>query len=173
MRPFQVLFALLVVATVLVATALALRARRAQRDGDDGVDVDAPLQRLRGFHIFGPDEDEEHRRVHVPVLPRERPAAPPPPSAPVVTRTFLPPPPPSAPKANGSNGSNGSNGHVTLTGTAAAPRPLRPAASQRPNIDDQLGRDILLVEDDDSIATMYLMLLGSRGDASRHARGGV
>jgi CheY-like chemotaxis protein len=65
------------------------------------------------------------------------------------------PPSPAATKANG-------NGHSNGNGRGA-----------RPRIDDQLGRDILLVEDDDTIATMYLMLLGAKGYGTRHARDGV
>jgi len=188
MRPFQVppgiavtaprvLGALLLLVAVVAALAW-LRTRRTEA-GDDGVaEVDRPLQRLRGFHIFGPDDDEAER-VHVPAIvpsaalsapPPPSAAAPPPPAAPApphqprtVTRTVIPPAPPKPqPQAA-----------VTLNGTAQH-RPRTPRSNgARPNIDEQLDRDILIVEDDDSIATMYLMLLGAKGYGTRHARDGV
>ncbi|HXA28492.1 MAG TPA: response regulator [Candidatus Angelobacter sp.] len=165
--PLRVLVALLLVAAAVATLAWAVVRSRSR----DGASIDEPLQRLRGFHIFGPDDDDDDdRRVHVPLIGRRstgdapRPlAAPPPPSAPAppATRVVLPPAPPSA----------RSNGHGSSTPPA---RPATPRGeAPRPDIDDQLGRDILLVEDDESIATMYLMLLGARGYTTRHAHDGV
>ena len=171
---------LLLVALVAAAAWLGTRRRAAEDDGED--DVDRPLQRLRGFHIFGPDDDEADR-VHVPTLLPVQPSIPPPPSAPApapqasksngstppaVTRTVIPPAPvqkrtiaPAPPAA------------VTLNGTAARPPRAPRSTGAKPNIDEQLGRDILIVEDDDTIATMYLMLLGAKGYTTRHARDGL
>jgi CheY-like chemotaxis protein len=211
MRPFQVPVGITVspsrvlVALFLLAAAIAavawLTTRRAR--AADGDPADEPLQPLRGFHIFGPDEDEDDRRVHVPLIgQRATLAAPPPPSAPtastsaaqqpgpraatpaaplgsaapppatpaaapVVARTLLraaPPAPPATPRPNGHNGHNGT--------TTLRPRAPRGGNGTRPSIDDQLVRDILLVEDDETIATMYLMLLGSKGYGTRHAHDG-
>ena len=180
MRPSQILLGITVspprvmAALLLVAAAIATLAWVAVRRsrGENG-GVDAPLQRLRGFHIFGPDDDDEDRRVHVPLIGRRTtaeavhpaPTVPPPPSAPTParpvtrTRTILPPAP------------------AATTGNANGTTPQRPRAPRgngaRPSIDDQLGRDILLVEDDETIATMYLMLLGAKGYGTRHAHDGV
>lgn len=177
LSPPRVLAALfLLVAAIAVVAWLTVRLGRA----DDAAEVDSPLERLRGFHIFGPDEDEDAPRLHIPLIGRrtvdEAPAeprtvlrVPPPPSAvppaAPVTRTVLPAAPP---PSNGHAASNG-NGHAHLDGRPRTPRP----GAARPDIDDQLGRDILLVEDDDTIATMYLMLLGAKGYGTRHARDGV
>jgi len=191
--PPRVLAALLLLAAVAAAAAAWYNARRT-RGPEEAADVDAPLERLRGFHIFGPDEDDEDRHVHVPLVGRRAappaPSAPPPPSAPApppvartaappatsapaaaVTRTVIPPAPPVAVPGNG-NGKG--NGHAPGGAAPPARRPRTPQSNgSRPDIDEQLGRDILLVEDDETIATMYLMLLGARGYSARHARDGV
>ena len=60
--------AILLAVVVLLALMVAWRRARAA----DAV-ANEPLKRLNGFHIFGPDEDDEDRAVHVPVL-RARPA---------------------------------------------------------------------------------------------------
>lgn len=62
---------LVVVASVLLA--LAIQRRRAQVAEEV---AEESLARLRGFHLFGPDDDESPH-VHVPLL-RERPTARPP-----------------------------------------------------------------------------------------------
>jgi CheY-like chemotaxis protein len=191
MRPFQiplgisvspprVLAALLLLVTAIAAVAW-LVTRRA-RDEEQAEQVDEPLQRLRGFHIFGPDEDGDERTVHVPLIgrrtgleappPPSAPAQPPaaaaapparPPAAPPVTRTILPPAAPKPPAANG-------NGNGTTPHRPSSPRGNGTA---RPSIDEQLGRDILLVEDDETIAGMYQMMLDAKGYSTRHARDGV
>src|SRR5258708_38475534 len=73
--PARLLGGLLLLAIVVsTATLLAWRRMRAAAEA-----VDEPLQRLRGFHIFGPDDDDGDRPpLHTPVLLREasRPAGP-------------------------------------------------------------------------------------------------
>src|SRR5258708_27083567 len=60
-----------VLLAIVVALALVVVGRRVRAVG---AAADEPLKRLTGFHIFGPDDDEEPL-VHVPVL-RARPAVP-------------------------------------------------------------------------------------------------
>jgi len=179
-----------VLLALVVALALLLAWRRARVAA-----VNQPLARLRGFHIFGPDDGEE-TVVHVPVLtgrpvmraraalshPRPipevlwtTPSAPPgTPSAAVATATramatavaAVAPTPDDAPT------------DVTLEGTAAASspprsRPRRPLPDPSRPGDVPLGRDILLVEDDAVIADMYVMLLATKGYTTRHARDGL
>jgi CheY-like chemotaxis protein len=285
--PARLLAGLILLAAVAVA-ALAWRRARAREA------VNAPLQRLRGFHIFGPDEDEDSTPVHIPLLGRRIPdgeepaplrvpvikapspvrreatpnpavpaatvasatappapeprvpaaiaasAAEPPKAVPVPqtrlavaassaatapmaapaaptgaarppavappTRTVLAPAPPVAPRPRpglapappvAASPAAPPNGTVAVPAaqppkaappvartapapTATAPRRPRPAKATSgddtltpANAPDLHGRDILLVEDDDTIATMYVMLLGTKGYSTRHARDGV
>ncbi len=196
MRPFPVpvgitvtparVTALLLLLVAAAAAAAAVWMRRARGTDAEGHSVDSPLERLRGFHIFGPDDDEAER-VHVPKLVRPVSSVPPPPSAPqstadtsaspapaaapappvpaaVVRRTVIPPAAPAAAPTP--------TPAVTLPGVPVSPRRPRSNGS-RPRIEEQLGRDILLVEDDETIASMYLMLLTAKGYTARHARDGV
>jgi CheY-like chemotaxis protein len=248
--------AVLLGVVVLLAIVVSWRRSRAA-----GLAANEPLQRLSGFHIFGPDDedDEPPVHVHVPVL-RARPARsvaasvpaparvaelgriPPPPSAPgngarpAVARTGMPAPRRPGP-AGGHRATTASTRsapaparqpapkpaakpappHSTRAAAAPpphtprpsakhprasapppspAPAPRRPAAQHwttprpaqarvdpapapRPRPKQQrrddlpLAGDILLVEDDVTIATMYQMLLTARGYASRHALDGV
>jgi len=212
-------FGVVVMLAVLLGVRRLVAARRAA--------VDAPLDRLRGFHIFGPDEDDEKEPVlHVPVIvarPVARtasaaPAAPAPraPAAPAAAPTLesmgslavvarplalqslvtwnaaaprvapvatVPPPrrepeqqphPESQPRREPEPQPT----EVVLEGTAAALPPPRRARRPvtRHRVDERDPGDfghILLVEDDETIAGMYEMLLATRGYQTRHARDGV
>jgi CheY-like chemotaxis protein len=55
-----ILFGVVVLLSVLVAWRRFRAARQAA--------IDAPLRRLRGFHIFGPDDDDAELPLHVPVI---------------------------------------------------------------------------------------------------------
>jgi len=293
LSPARLLAGLLLMAAVVAATVAWWR-RRAR---DEQAAADAPLQRLRGFHIFGPDEDEDDVRVHIPLLGRRVDSelrVPPPPSAaargaaPAATNGSAPATEPGNPAAATKPAAAATNGTAPTAAAqpatpaaaktppaqldtsaapvlasaaarlasaqagasaaaarlasaqgsapppaastaaparppaasaapAAPPKPTTPPAPQAPATRtivapaaptratngtapakparrsdngtaapprsrnapptkpdaDFLDRDILLVEDDDTIATMYLMLLGARGYATRHARDGV
>jgi len=241
-----------VLLALVVAVALLLAWRRARIAGRR---VDEPLRRLHGFHIFGPEDDDEPApRVHAPVLtgrpvPGRRTAVPPPPSAPVVpaarpspapatlrpaatavpavlaetirwnvpapapapaaaataTATALapapavprtlpeepaavelaPPPRPARrrsrpaarqedPQPKPEPDPHAGKGHVTLEGTAAPlpGPPPRPRPRNLPADPAEMGH-ILLVEDDETIAGMYAMLLRTKGYTTRHARDGM
>lgn len=199
---------------IVVLVALLVAARRSQTADA----ANAPLKRLKGFHIFGPDdEDDDELPVHVPVL-QGRPAGriPPPPSAPgyrtarsngesslgVPRERALPrerpvpldqPVPWERPAAKERPALREKPAprearEVEVRGrrapanapAAAAPTPptkRRAAAPPKPKPvrgeDLPLDGDILLVEDDVSIASMYQLLLGARGYTSRHAVDGV
>jgi CheY-like chemotaxis protein len=256
-------------ALVLLALVVTLAVVIAWRRGRAGVEgVDAPLKRLNGFHIFGPDDDEEPV-VHVPVL-RARPAVP---GSPAALRRAQSPngtapassarparmPLPAAHRGAAASGSVRSQATaataaaaaVPVSGRAASPRagtptatprprpagakssavaakpaaapkpaaaapkptatarprrtatepslswntpsPARAAADPAPTLERELSGspsrppnpapeprddlpgdgDILLVEDDVTIATMYQMLLSAKGYATRHAQDGV
>jgi len=215
--------AVLLGVVVLLAIMVAWRRSRAA-----GLAADEPLQRLNGFHIFGPDDEDDEPLVHVPVL-RARPARsvaasvpvparvpelgriPPPPSAPgngarpAVAKTGMPAPRRPAPSPSGRAAAGpppqaprppAQRSRRATPPAASPPAPRRPAAQSwatprpakahvdpapapRPRPKQQrrdelpLAGDILLVEDDVTIATMYQMLLHARGYASRHALDGV
>jgi CheY-like chemotaxis protein len=251
-----ILFGVVALLSVLVAWKRFRAARRAA--------VDAPLNRLRGFHIFGPDDDDhDDLPLHVPVIlarpaqpsvtlpgrsaggtggrPAPTPvraaavAAPAHPAAvapsvelpalaarsaaspgaarpasalreappgvaalaePLVTWTAAAvaavaeasPPAPAPRRSNrrppaarsaspAPEAPDGNAADIVLEGTAAvtpgSAGRSRPRARRRsPEIGDT-GAHILLVEDDATIASMYSMLLGTRGYRTRHARDGV
>jgi CheY-like chemotaxis protein len=215
--------AVLLGVVVLLAIVVAWRRSRVA-----GLAANEPLQRLNGFHIFGPDDEDDEPLVHVPVL-RARPARsvtasvpaparvpelariPPPPSAPgngarpAAAKTGMPAPrrPAPSPSARAAAGPPpqatrppAQRSRRATPPAASPPAPRRPAAQKwttprpaqahvdpapppRPRPKHQrrddlpLAGDILLVEDDVTIATMYQMLLHARGYASRHALDGV
>jgi CheY-like chemotaxis protein len=226
------IFGVVVVLALLIGVRRLLAARRTA--------VDAPLDRLRGFHIFGPDEDGEKEPVlHVPVIVARpvaratgaaspapaarapaaapasvletmgslavvaRPVAAAPPTslqpqaqprlqarplvawnaaAPLVAPVATVPPPRREPEPQPHPQPEDQPRHqpaeVVLEGTAAAPpaprRDRRPVTRHR--VDERDPGDfghILLVEDDETIASMYEMLLATRGYQTRHAHDGV
>jgi CheY-like chemotaxis protein len=222
------LLALLLIVLAVALLALAVQRRRVQVAEEV---LDEPLARLRGFHLFGPDDDELPH-VHVPVLrtrtsAAERPpvpgtpaalratavaraqvtphavtptvapavtpavapavtpavvpavtpavvpavapapaaTAPPPlPPAPAPVRRKLPTPPPRTSSA-------ARDAARDLSGTPAT-RPARRARTV-PREAPAPDGDILLVEDDAMIASMYRTLLAARGYQARHAHDGV
>jgi CheY-like chemotaxis protein len=219
------LLAGVILLALVVALALLLAWRRARVAA-----VNEPLARLRGFHIFGPDDGEE-AVIHVPVLTarpvvRTRAVAPQADTAPplrgaasltgtaaVASRSvqnqLQPIPavlwntpattvaaaavaavvdapesrrcatgPAARAEGSGERGPEQAETDVTLEGTAAPPavprsRPRRPEPDPSRPGDVPLGRDILLVEDDATIADMYAMLLATKGYVTRHARDGL
>jgi CheY-like chemotaxis protein len=251
-------------AIILLAVVVALAAVAGRRRSDlAGRMVDEPLERLNGFHIFGPEEDDEPP-IHVPML-RARPAVPGSPAAlrraaptngtensaprtpPSPSRTGHVPagasraarlPAPAAPRAAAPRAAAAPAAPRSRPAPAAAqatakpaaparsqpgkaaaaptptprsrraaqdptlswstPRPAKAAAeppasnhaatasrdltgspsrhpqSEREPFDVIPGDgDILLVEDDVTIATMYQMLLSTKGYVTRHAHDGV
>jgi CheY-like chemotaxis protein len=88
----------------------------------------------------------------------------------VVTRTVLAPAAP--PRPSNGNGTAPKPAARRIDNGTAPPRP-RNTPPSKSDPADFLDRDILLVEDDDTIATMYAMLLRSKGYSTRHARDGV
>lgn len=211
--PHRLLGAIILLAVVVALAAMVAR----RRAGFDGRMVDEPLKRLNGFHMFGPDEDDEPP-IHVPTL-RARPAVP---GSPAALRRAAatngkghpaPDPPPSIGVASVGAGTRAARLPAPAAPRAAAPRAAtatatprsrqaapatakpsaaRPAAAARAASRDLTGSpakrprperppldvipgdgDILLVEDDVTIATMYQMLLSTKGYATRHAHDGV